>query len=128
MERSDMVEQPGSPGTAAEPLASAARPDGPAAAALIATGIGALVLALMVIVAEANEGFKESIAYSDRVGPLAGKTIWAVVAFAVSWIGLGAAFRGRHIDLRKAAIVAGALLALALVGTFSPFFELFTAE
>jgi hypothetical protein len=31
-------------------------------------------------------------------------------------------------NLRAVAVVAGVLLALALVGTFSPFFELFKPE
>jgi len=104
------------------------RADGPVAAGLLASGIGALVLAVLVVVAEGNESFKESLAYSDRVGPLAGKTIWAVVAFAASWLAFGIALRRRDVDLRKVAIVAGVLLVLGLIGTFSPFFELFKPE
>ena len=114
---------------AATPVAAAdARPNGPVAAALLATGIGSLVLAIMVIVAEASESFKESIAYSDDVGPLSGKTIWAVVAFVVSWGVLGAVLRRRDVDLNKIALIAGVLLALALIGTFAPFFEMFAPE
>src|SRR5215216_1553794 len=104
------------------------RPEGPVAAALLATGVGSLVLAILVVVAEANESFATSLAYSDRVGPLSGKTIWAVVAYAGSWAILAVALRGRRINLRAVAVVAGVLLALALVGTFSPFFELFKPE
>jgi hypothetical protein len=104
------------------------RPNGPVAAVLLATGIGALVLAILVIISEASVSFADSLAYSDRVGPLAGKTIWAVVAFLGSWLGLGIALRDREVDLRKVTVVAAILIALALVGTFSPFFELFTAS
>jgi len=101
------------------------RPDGPIAAVLLATGIGALVLAILVVWAEASESFKDSLAYSDRVGPLAGKTIWAVVAFVVSWAGLHAALRRREVNLRAVWMITLVLLALGLLGTFSPFFELF---
>jgi len=101
------------------------RPDGPIAAVLLATGIGSLVLAVLVIWAEASESFKDSLAYSDDVGPLSGKTIWAVVAYLVSWAGLHAALRRRDINLRTVWLITLALLALALLGTFSPFFELF---
>lgn len=113
-----------------EPVAreDAVRPDGPAAAVMISAGIGALVLAILVVIAEAKESFKNSLAYSDRVGPLSGKTIWAVVAFAVSWLVLSVVLRRREVDLGKAAVLASVLLALALVGTFSPFFELFKPE
>src|SRR5215216_3953674 len=76
------------------------RPSGPVAAVLLATGIGSLVLAILVIIAEASLSFADSLAYSDRVGPLAGKTIWAVVAFVVSWVGLHAVLRRRDVNLR----------------------------
>jgi hypothetical protein len=101
------------------------RPNGPVAAVLLATGIGSLVLAVLVVWAEASVSFKDSLAYSDRVGPLAGKTIWAVVAFLVSWAGLHAYLRRRDVNLDKVWLITLALLALGLLGTFSPFFELF---
>jgi hypothetical protein len=104
------------------------RPNGPVAAMLLATGIGSLVLAILVILAEASRSFADSLAYSDRVGPLSGKTIWAIVAFFGSWAALTALLRKREVDLGKVAIVAGALIALALLGTFSPFFQLFAAD
>jgi hypothetical protein len=95
---------------------------------LLATGIGALTLAILVIAAEASESFKESLAYNDRVGPLSGKVIWAVVAFAGSWAILWAALRRREVPLATAAIACAVLVGLALIGTFSPFFELFAPE
>ena len=104
------------------------RPDGPVAAVLLATGIGSLVLAVLVVWAEASESFADSLAYSDRVGPLSGKTIWAVVAFVISWAGLHAVLRRRDVNLRAVWMITLALLALALLGTFSPFFELFAPD
>jgi len=101
------------------------RPNGPVAAVLLATGIGSLVLAVLVVLAEASESFADSLAFSDRVGPLAGKTTWAVVAFLASWAGLQAYLRRRDVNLHKVWLITLALLALALLGTFSPFFELF---
>src|SRR6266540_3698339 len=99
--------------TRAAPYAGdAERPSGPVAAALLATGIGSLVLAILVIIAEASESFANSLAYSDRVGPLAGKTIWAVAAFVGSWLILGLLLRSRDVDLRKVTIVAVILIAL----------------
>jgi hypothetical protein len=104
------------------------KPNGPVAAVLIAAGIGAVVLAILTVWAEASEGFAESLQYSDRVGPLSGKTIWAAVAFVVSWIVLGFGLRRRSVDLWKATILAVVLFALAYVGTFSEFFMLFAPE
>lgn len=116
------------PQTEPEPASGEGRPEGPVAAALLATGVGSLALAILVVIAEANESFATSLAYSDRVGPLSGKTIWAVGAYAGSWLILAVALRGRRMNLRAVAFVSGVLLALALVGTFSPFFELFKSE
>jgi len=97
-------------------------------AAVLAAGIGSLVLAVLVIIAEASVSFADSLAYSERVGPLAGKTIWAVVAYLGSWLVLGFALRYREVNLRTVTIVAALLIALALIGTFAPFFQLFMAE
>jgi hypothetical protein len=105
-----------------------AKPEGPIAAVLIAAGIGALVLGILTVWAEASVGFRESLAYNDRVGPLAGKTIWATVAFVVSWVGLTLALRHRRFDLMKATVVSVVLLGLGFLGTFSPFFRIFESE
>lgn len=104
------------------------KPEGPIAAVLVAAGIGALVLGILTIWAEASVGFKDSLAYSDRVGPLSGKTIWAVAAFVVSWGALALGLRGRRVDLAKATVVSLVLLGLGYLGTFSPFFRIFEAE
>jgi hypothetical protein len=78
-----------------------------------------------VVWAEARESFADSPDCSDRVGPLAGKTTWAVLALLVSWAGLHAYLRRRGGDLNKVWLITLALLTLALLGAFSPFFELF---
>ena len=104
------------------------KPSGPVAAVLLAAGIGSLVLAVLTVWAEASVSFKDSLAYDLEVGPLSGKTIWATAAFLGSWAGLSFALRGKDLDLGKVGIAAAVMIGLALVGTFSPFFELFTAE
>jgi hypothetical protein len=109
----------------AEPVEAAEKPSGPIAAVLIAAGIGALVLGVLTVWAEASEGLSDSLAYSERVGSLSGKTIWATVAFVVSWGALTIGLRGRHMSLAKALVVTLVLLALGYLGTFAPFFELF---
>lgn len=104
---------------------TAAKPNGPVAAVLLATGIGALVLAVLVVWAAASEGFAESLGYDVEVGPLSGKTIWAVAAFLGSWAVLGVALRRRDVDLPKVVVVSAVLIGLGLLGTFAPFFQLF---
>ena len=95
---------------------------------MIAAGIGALVLAILTVWAEASESFKESLAYNDRVGPLSGKTIWAAVAFFVSWGILSLGLRRRQVDIAKATIITVVLLGLGYLGTFAPFFRMFEPD
>jgi hypothetical protein len=113
--------------TPAAPAATA-KPNGPVAAVLLATGIGSLVLAILVVWASASESFADSLAYDLEVGSLSGKTLWATAAFLVSWAVLGTVLRRREVDLRKVALVSAVLVGLGLIGTFSPFFELFAPE
>jgi hypothetical protein len=116
------------PASTERPAEIAEKPSGPVAAVLLAAGIGALMLGILTVWAEASVGFKDSLAYSDRVGPLAGKTIWAVVAFFVSWGALTVGLRGRRVDLAKVTVISLVLLGLGYLGTFSSFFRLFEAE
>src|SRR5215207_8225154 len=111
-----------------EARAMAEKPSGPVAAVILAAGIGSLVLGGLVIAAESSESFAMSLAYDLEVGPLSGKTLWAAGAFFASWGVLTAVLRKRDLDLGKVAIVTAVLVGLALVATFSPFFELFAPE
>ncbi|MGH2982924.1 MAG: hypothetical protein ACRDK5_01505 [Solirubrobacterales bacterium] len=111
-----------------ETRAGEMKPSGPVAAVLLAAAVGALVLAALTIWAEASESFADSLAYDLEVGPLSGKTIWATTGFLASWGVLTAVLRRRDVGLGRVAIVVAALVGLALVGTFAPFFQLFAPE
>lgn len=105
--------------------------DGPGAAAMLAAGIGIFVLGLLTVLSEASvpiHDFLESLDFGRGVGPLAGKTILAALAWAVSWIILGTAWRGKEIAIRGAFTAALILGVLGAIGTFPPFFVLFAAE
>lgn len=104
------------------------RPNGPVAAALIAGGVGSAVLGLATTLAEASSVIKDLLNWYNPVGPLIGKTGVAVIAFAVSWIVLHGLYRGKEVNLQRAATLAFVLLAVGLIGTFPPFFTLFAAE
>jgi hypothetical protein len=101
------------------------RPNGPAVAVMLAAGIGALVLGILTTVSEASEGLHDFLEWSDRVGPLSGKTSIAAIAFFASWGGLHLGLRDREIDWKPVIIATIALVAVALVLTFPPFFQLF---
>ncbi len=124
------METPQTPPTAAVPQAAAAamKPNGPVAAVMLAAGIGTLVLGILTTLAEAKAGIAEFLELSERVGPLSGKTVFAVIAFVVSWGGLHMALRDREVEWRPVTIALMALVAIGLVLTFPPFFQLFKSD
>lgn len=120
------------PRTAARPGESqghvATRPNGPVVAVTVATGIGALVLGIFTLLSEASESVHDFLEFSERVGPLSGKTVFGAAAFLLSWGGLHVALREREVAWRPAIVVFLVLLAVGLLLTFPPFFQLFKSE
>jgi hypothetical protein len=122
------MEQPTTQGVAEERLARIAfedKPEGPIAAAVIAGGIGAFALGLVTTLAEASEGIRNWLQWSDPVGPLSGKVIMAVLVWLVAWAILHVALRSRRYETRRALVVSLVLIGLGVVGTFPTFFQLF---
>jgi hypothetical protein len=104
------------------------RKDGPGAAVMLAAGIGVFVLGLFTVLAVASGGIKDflgAFAGDAGVGPLAGKTTLASIAFFASWAGFGFAWKDKDIDIKKMFWIGLVLGTLGAIGTFPPFFELF---
>jgi hypothetical protein len=103
-------------------------PNGPAAAALLAGGIGAATMGIVTTLSEASTAFGAALNWVKPVGPLSGKVIVSVAIYLISWLILGSAYRGKEVDFNRIATIAFILLLIGLLGTFPPFFELFAAE
>ncbi len=101
------------------------KPEGPIAAAIIAGGIGATALGFFTTLAEASTGAKDWLQWSDRVGPLSGKTIMAVIVWLVSWTVLHVVYRNRSLETRRAFAIALVLIGVGVLGTFPTFFQSF---
>lgn len=104
------------------------RPDGPGAAAMLATGIGIFVLGFLTTFAVISTGLKDFLAtweWGQGVGPLAGKTTIASLAFFASWGGLHLAWRDKDVDIKKIFMIGLILGLLGAIGTFPTFFEAF---
>ena len=100
-------------------------PNGPAAAAFLSAGIGSFALGLMTTLAEASPALRSTLTLSVPAGPLSGKTTVAVVAWLVAWGLLHMMWRSRSLDWGRISWWTYGLIALGLIGTFPPFFELF---
>jgi hypothetical protein len=101
------------------------KPEGPIAAAIIAGGIGAAALGLFTTLAEASEGVKDWLQWSDAVGPLSGKVLMGVLVWLVAWAILHAVLRNKPYETRRALVISLVLIGLGVLGTFPLFFQAF---
>lgn len=104
------------------------KPEGPISAAIIAGGIGALVLGILTTLAEANETIKGWLELSVSVGPLSGKTVFAVSIWLVAWAILHVTLKNTRYETRRALTIALILIVLGVIGTFPTFFQAFAPE
>jgi predicted PurR-regulated permease PerM len=99
--------------------------DGAAAAALLAAVIGIFVLAVMIVVAEANEDFANWLKWDNEVGPLSGKSSLGLIAWAVTWPVLHLLLYRRDRVLMAASAISLVLFVAAMVLMFPPVFDKF---
>lgn len=99
--------------------------NGPAAAAILASGVGSLALGLFTIMAEANAAIKNALNLYNPVGPLSGKTTVAVVIWLVAWAVFHGLWKNEQVDFAKIFSVTLIMIALGLLGTFPLFYDLF---
>jgi hypothetical protein len=106
------------------PLASEAPlRNGPAAATILAAGIGAAFLGIIAIGEAAIPPLSKALIFSKAVGPLSGKSTVAMVAWLGVWAVLHWLWRERHIRFRPVAVATVVLVIVGLLGTFPPVFD-----
>lgn len=104
------------------------KPDGPGAAMMISAGIGIFVLGLFTVLAEASTSTKtwlQKWEWGQGVGPLAGKTTLATLAYVISLVVLWAMWRNKNVNLRRAFTIGLVLGVLGAIGTYPTFFQAF---
>lgn len=118
------IETAGAPGSASE--AAPALPNGEAAAAILAASIGCLALGVAIVATEFFPGLKTAANLYDPVGPLSGKTTFMVVVWLIAWGVLHFLWRAKQVAFGRIFAISMAIVAIAAVLDFPPFFELFT--
>jgi hypothetical protein len=98
-------------------------PNGPAAAAILASGIGCTALGVFVILTEAVPFVKTVMNFYDPVGPLSGKTTMAVVVWVVAWFLLHGMWKRAHVNFAWIFRTTLILIALGLLLAFPPFYS-----
>ena len=99
--------------------------NGPAAAAILASGIGCLALGLFTTLVQALAPAREALNFYGPTGPMSGKTILATAVWLVAWAMLHFLWRSDQVDFGKIFVVTLVLIALGLLGTFPLFFRSF---
>lgn len=102
--------------------------NGPAMAALLSSGIGVAVLGVFTTVAAASTDFANLLKINAAVGPLSGKTTYAVAAFALSWLVTGIVLRKKDVNEGQFLVATFVLIAIGILGTFPLFFDLFAPK
>lgn len=97
-------------------------------AAFLAAGVGSLALGVLVVVSEASTSVSSKLAWIDKVGPLSGKVFLTVIAFIVSWVVLHFGLKDRGLRLMTAFVISLVLIALGLLLTFPPVFDMFAPK
>ena len=98
-------------------------PNGGAAAAFLAAGIGAFATGLVVLLNEA--GVLSVPALFAPAGGVTGRTTLAVVIWLMAWALLHARWRGRDVESRRVGAVTWLLTGLGVLSTFPPVWALF---
>jgi hypothetical protein len=101
------------------------KPNGLAAATLLAGGFGAFLMGLITLLSEITKTVGPALNWVNPVGPLSGKTILTTVVWLIVWAVLGFSWKGKDKDFGKISMISMGLLFLGLVGTFPLFWKLF---
>ena len=105
-------------------VSSATRPNGAGAAAILAAGIGAFLVAVFAILADQSAAIKSLMIFWKPTGPLSGVTTVAIALWIVCWTVLAVRWRNKTLAFGKLSAFAFLFLAFGLLLTFPPFGDL----
>jgi len=105
---------------AASHAATAAVPNGPVAAALVACAIGCLALGVLAVAGDGSKRLAAALNFYNPTGPLSGVTTIAILLWLAAWALLAARWRNRAVAFGRVSAAAFTLLALGLLLTFPP--------
>ncbi len=100
-------------------------PNGEAAAAIMAAGIGCLTMGILTVLETAIGGLHAVLQFYPPVGSITGISSLKVIAWLVSWATLYRLWKSKQMNFNKIFIIALVGILLGLVGIFPPFVHLF---
>lgn len=98
-------------------------PNGPAAAAILATGIGCGALGVLAFSADASPVIGRLLNLYNPTGTLSGVTTIAIVIWVAAWFALNRSWHARTVALGRINVTAFVLLVVGFLLTFPPFMD-----
>lgn len=95
-------------------------PNGAAAAAILAAGIGCFAVSFCAWLGDAISALKHFFNFYRPTGPLSGVTTTAIVMWLLSWFILYRLWQGKTISMGKINVVAFLFLGAGLLLSFPP--------
>ena len=102
---------------------------GPAVAAMLSVGIGALLMAIVVGVSDANKAFEGNVIHplgklwvpgAAGIGPYSGKFTVFLLGWLLSWAGLSIAWKKKDLDLSRWTLISLVLIGVAILLVWPP--------
>jgi hypothetical protein len=100
-------------------------PNGGIVAASVAAGAGCAALGALTVATAASSEVADLLTLYAPSGPLTGKATVAAIIYLIIWVNLHFRLRDRELSLSRGFLLTMFLLAIGLVGTFPPFYQLF---
>jgi hypothetical protein len=98
--------------------------NGSGAAAILAAGIGSLMVAMFAILADKSAAIKSLMIFYKPTGPLSGVTTSAIAVWLIAWAILEMRWGRRMVSVGRISTAALILLGLSLLLTFPPIADL----
>jgi hypothetical protein len=99
-------------------------PNGPAAAAILAAGIGCAAVGILAFAGDASDAIGKLLNFYNPTGTLSGVTTVAIIVWLVVWFALHRLWQTQTVSMVKVSVAAFVLLAVGFLLTFPPFMDL----
>ncbi|WP_348262548.1 hypothetical protein P8935_22465 [Telmatobacter sp. DSM 110680] len=100
-------------------------PNGPGAAAVLATGVGCFAIGALAVAADQAPPLARTLIFYRPTGPLSGVSTVAIIAWLAVWAVLHYRWQSRDVNSGRIVAIAFVLLAAGVLLTFPPIGDLF---
>jgi hypothetical protein len=100
-------------------------PNGGAAAALLAAGLGCFILGVLTALTSVFDSLSNALKFYGLADDISGISTLLVAVWVVCWLILHQLWKNQHVNFPRVFVFTLILIALGLVCTFPPFVKVF---